>query len=159
LIDLKGIIFVTAFENRLKGVEQADIFRLYKSSKSEQARIEEHAEIERERSFSKKDDSVTKRIDSLHDNVEQITFDGVLRDSALEQIKFEEIFKVQNERQKTSTELTGKIIKKSLINFLSEKYEDKSSARNFCSSKNLQRDATFGSESDFGDVRNEQLER
>lgn len=118
LIDLKGILFVTAFENRLKGVEPADIVRLYESSKSEQARIEEHADIERERSFSKKDDSVTKRIDSLHEKSEQITFDGVLRDSALEQIKFEQIFNVQNERLKTFAELTGiKFIKKALIYF------------------------------------------
>jgi hypothetical protein len=118
LIDLKGILFVTAFENQLKGVEPADIVRLYESSKSEQARIEEHADIERERSFSKKDDSVTKRIDSLHEKFEQITFDGVLRDSALEQIKFEEIFNLQNERLKTFAELTGiKFIKKPVIYF------------------------------------------
>ena len=51
---------------------------------------------------------MTKRIDSLHDKFEQITFDCVLRDSALEQIKFEEVFNVQNERLKTFAELTGK---------------------------------------------------
>ncbi|CAG5086235.1 Oidioi.mRNA.OKI2018_I69.PAR.g11149.t1.cds [Oikopleura dioica] len=111
LIDLKGILFVTAFENRLKGVEPSDIVRLYESSKSEQARIEEHADIERERSFSKKDDSVTKRIDSLDDNVDHISFDGVLRDSALEQIKFEETFRIQNERQKISADLAAKNMK------------------------------------------------
>ena len=92
----------------MKGVEPSDIVRLYESSKSEQARIEEHADIERERSFSKKDDSVTKRIDSLDDNVEHISFDGVLRDSALEQIKFEETFRIQNARQKISADLAGK---------------------------------------------------